>query len=413
MLSLVFPERVISLNNSAGLSINQDISVVNTLTLTSGKLTLGSNHLTLGLNATVGGTPSASNMIIASGDGELRKRFSAANLDAFTFPVGTGTSYTPVVLDFISGTFGADAYMRVRVKNEKSSFLNSNISTYLNRNWIVEPFDITSPNYSIQLYFNPAATTSGGDFFTSSNMAIGDLKPVKYSDGTWYQPNDGLFTNATPQGTAGVVVSDYLVWNNLMSFSEFGGAGGSNQPLPVELLSFNASCVEDKNILTWQTASEHNSSHFDIEKSRDGETWDVIGQQNAAGNSNELLSYQFVDAEKNNSTVYYRLNQVDFDGKNEYFGPVALTCEQISFEASTLPNPSNGNFWIKIQSNEGSSAKINLVDVKGNVLLTNDITIQEGINVYPVSHLLESGMYFIQIQNTKDQKITVLKHLQN
>ena len=84
-----------------------------------------------------------------------------------------------------------------------------------------------------------------------------------------------------------------------------------------------------------------------------------------------------------------------------------------SFEASTLPNPSNGNFWIKIQSNEGSSAELKLVDVKGNVLLTNDITIQEGINVYPVSHLLESGMYFIQIQNTKDQKITVLKHLQN
>ena len=95
----------LTLNNSAGLSINQDISVVNTLTLTSGKLTLGSNHLTLGLNATIGGTPSASNMIIASGDGELRKRFSAANLDAFTFPVGTGTSYTPVVLDFNSGIY--------------------------------------------------------------------------------------------------------------------------------------------------------------------------------------------------------------------------------------------------------------------------------------------------------------------
>ena len=343
----------------------------------------------------------------------MRKRFSAANLDAFTFPVSTGTSYTPVVLDFHSGNFGADAYMRVRVKNEKSSFLNSNISTYLNRNWIVEPFDITSPNYSIQLYFNPAATTSGGDFFTSSSMTIGELKPVKYSDGTWYQPNDGPFTNATPQGTAGVVVSDHLVWNNLMSFSEFGGAGGSNQPLPVELLSFNAACVEDQNILTWQTASEHNSSHFDIERSRDGQTWNVIGQQTAAGNSTELLSYQFVDAEKNNATLYYRLNQVDVDGKNEYFGPVALDCDKNYFEASTLPNPSNGNFWIKIQSNEVSSAKLKLVDVKGDVLLTNDISIQEGINVYPVSHLLESGMYFIHIQNSKDQKITVLKHLQN
>jgi hypothetical protein len=400
----------LTLNNSAGLSINQDISVVNTLTLTSGKLTLGSNHLTLGLNATIGGTPSASNMIIASGDGELRKRFSAANLDAFTFPVGTGTSYTPVVLDFNSGTFGADAYMRVRVKNEKSSFLNSNISTYLNRNWIVEPFDITSPNYSIQLYFNPAATTSGGDFFTSSSMTIGDLKPVKYSDGTWYQPNDGPFTNATPQGTAGVVVSDHLVWNNLMSFSEFGGAGGSNQPLPVELLSFNASCVEDQNILSWQTASEYNSSHFDIERSRDGQTWNVIGQQTAAGNSTELLSYQFVDSEKNNSTVYYRLNQVDVDGKNEYFGPITLACEQNSFEASTLPNPSAEDFWLRIQTENNESVSLQIKDINGAVIHGEELTIIKGINMFPIRKHLTPGIYLIDVKTNKGNH-NVIKHL--
>ena len=150
-----------------------------------------------------------------------------------------------------------------------------------------------------------------------------------------------------------------------------------------------------------------------MEKSTDGLNWNTIGQLPAAGNSNELLSYQFVDAEKNNATLYYRLNQVDMDGKNEYFGPVAVNCEKNDFEVITFPNPSNGNFWIKIQSNEGYSAKFKLVDIKGNVLLTDNITIQEGINVYPITHILQTGMYFIHVQNSKDQKITVLKHLQN
>ena len=403
----------LTLSNIAGLSISQDLSVVGALTLSSGKLTLGTNHLTLGESATTSGTFSSNNMIIATGLGELRKRFTQGSGDiaSFTFPVGNGGSvaeYTPIVLDFESGNYGANAYVGVRVQDSKQATLNSSVTNYLNRNWIVEPNDITGYSYKIQLYYVDA------DFITDGSMSEGDLKPIKISSGQWYQPTDGNFTNALSQGSAGIFASsNYLEWNNLTTFSEFGGAGGSNQPLPVELLSFNAICLEEQNILTWQTASEHNSSHFDIEKSIDGEIWNVIGKKEAAGNSNELLTYQFVDAEKNNATIYYRLNQVDFDGKSEYFGPATTDCDASKFEASTLPNPSNGNFWVKIQSNEPSSAEFKLVDIKGNVLLTNVITIQEGINVYPITHVLQTGMYFIHVQNSKDQKITVLKHLQN
>jgi uncharacterized repeat protein (TIGR02543 family) len=405
----------LTLNNSAGLSISQDLSVVGTLSLTSGKLTLGANHLTLGLNATISDTPSpsASNMIIASGDGELRKRFSAANLNAFVFPVGTGSNYTPVELDFTSGTFEADAYMRVRVKNEKSSFLNSNVTTYLNRNWIVEPFGITSPNYSIQLYFNPAATTSGGDFFTSSSMTIGDLKPVKYSDGTWYQPNDGPFTNATPQGTAGVVVTDHLVWNNLMSFSEFGGAGGSNQPLPVELLSFSAECSNESITLKWQTASEFNSSHFEVEKSTDGLNWNTIGQLPAAGNSNELLSYSFQDVAKSINTIYYRLNQVDNDGLQKYYGPISPMCEtNYPFIGRTIPNPSENEFWLHISTSEQQTMRYTLQDINGTKIMVNTADLLPGSNMFPIRETIPSGMYFILLQTEKGQQ-QVIKHVKN
>ncbi len=400
----------LTLNNSAGLSINQDLTVVGALTLTSGRLTLGTNHLTLDLNASISGTTSASNMIIATGLGELRKRFAqgSGDITSFTFPVGNlggVAEYTPIVLDFASGNYGANAYVSVRVQDSKQGTLNSSITNYLNRNWIVEPNDISGFTYKIQLYYVDA------DFITDGSMAEGDLKPIKISSGQWYQPTDGSFSNAVSQGSAGIFANaNYLEWDGLTTFSEFGGAGGNNQPLPIELLSFSSTCIDNHAVLNWQTASEYNSSYFVVEKSIDGIYWHLVGQVSAAGNSNELINYTFIDQEKSNG--YYRLNQVDIDGKNEYFGPVEVSCEQHSFKAHTLPNPSNSNFWIQITSDDESSAYYEIKDLKGNTVFQDQIAIQNGLNLYQVNSSLPSGMYFIHIIS-ENEKSLILKHLQN
>jgi hypothetical protein len=400
----------LTLSNSAGLSISQDLSVVGALTLISGKLTLGTNHLTLGETATISGTFSSSNMIIATGLGEIRKQFAqgSGDVEPFTFPIGNGgeiSEYTPIVLDFASGNYGANAYVGVRVQDSKQATLNSSVTNYLNRNWIVEPNDITGFSFKIQLYYVDA------DFITDGSLAEGDLLPIKISSGQWYQPTDGTFSNAISQGFAGVFASsNYLEWNGLTTFSEFGGAGGNNQPLPVELLSFSSTCIDNQSVLYWQTASEYNSSHFVLEKSIDGISWHLVGQVSAAGNSNELINYTFIDQEKSNG--YYRLNQVDIDGKNEYFGPIEVSCEQQSFKAHTLPNPSNTNFWIQITSDDESSAYYEIKDVKGNTVFKHQIAIQKGLNLYQVNSSLPSGMYFIHIVS-ENEKSLILKHLQN
>jgi hypothetical protein len=403
----------LTLNNSAGLSISQDLSVVGALALTSGKLTIGANHLTLGLDATIGGAPSASNMIIASGDGELRKRFAQGSGDiaAFTFPVGNSggvSEYTPIVLDFASGSYGANAYVGVRVQDRKQATLNSSVTNYLNRNWIVEPNDITGFNYKIQLHYVDA------DFVTDGSMAEGDLKPIKISSGQWYQPTDGSFTNAVSQGSAGVFAnSNYLEWNGLTTFSEFGGAGGSNQPLPVELLSFTAECANESILLKWQTASEFNSSHFDVEKSTDGLNWSTIGLLPAAGNSNELLSYSFEDASKIANTSYYRINQVDIDGLQKYYGPINPLCESINhLNGKTIPNPSNNEFWLQISSNEEQKFTYVLQDVNGSKIMENSAELLPGSNMFPIRETIPSGMYFIIIQTDKG-KHQVIKHIIN
>jgi hypothetical protein len=75
----------------------------------------------------------------------------------------------------------------------------------------------------------------------------------------------------------------------------FGISVTSPQPLPVELLYFEGEANPTFNYLKWATASEQNSSYFDIEKSTDGEIWRTVGQEQAAGNSTEKITYSHLD----------------------------------------------------------------------------------------------------------------------
>jgi hypothetical protein len=77
-------------------------------------------------------------------------------------------------------------------------------------------------------------------------------------------------------------------------------------------------------MLYWSTSSEHNSSHFIVEKSEDGYSWRNIGQIPTSINSTQQLDYSIVDDNVSPSINYYRLHQYDIDGINEIFGPIVI-----------------------------------------------------------------------------------------
>jgi len=127
--------------NSAGITLNANVSIAGMLTLNN-SLTLGTGNLTLGSAAALSGTFSASNMIIATNTGELRKAFAADG--AYTFPVGDndGTAeYSPVTLTFSGGGTYTSAYAGVNLKNNAFLGVSGN---HLNRYWNVSSSGITS-----------------------------------------------------------------------------------------------------------------------------------------------------------------------------------------------------------------------------------------------------------------------------
>jgi hypothetical protein len=194
-------------------------------------------------------------------------------------------------------------------------------------------------------------------------------------------------------------------------FSWFNGGGNNDNPLPVELLSFAGECIEKDHVLTWQTASEHNSESFEVQSSRDGVIWNTVNTQVAAGNSNSLLSYNFIHSNVGSDSYYYRLNQIDFNGESKTYDPILVYCASSSSVLMTYPNPSNIGFNLIVKDdNLVGTTTITITDSKGSLVSKRSVEILDGTNMIRIEEPLAAGMYYLQLQNGTNSSI-ILKHV--
>jgi hypothetical protein len=163
--------------------------------------------------------------------------------------------------------------------------------------------------------------------------------------------------------------------------------------------------------LTWQTASEFNSSHFDVEKSRDGENWQLLSTVPSAGTSNELITYQSFDKNGTNGNNYYRLRQVDIDGTEKVYDPINVSCtEETAGYFSSFPNPSGTSFQVVVNNKELiGTCTLNMVDATGKVMEQREIEVNEGINMFVINQELTPGIYFLNITNGS-KSTSMLRH---
>lgn len=131
--------------------------------------------------------------------------------------------------------------------------------------------------------------------------------------------------------------------SNLTSLGEFAiGSVGSNNPLPVELTSFEANVTNNDVTLTWETATELNNFGFEVERKKENEDWKKIGFIEGNGNSNSIKNYLYIDKNLAYGKYLYRLKQVDNDGKFEYSNQVESEIINLNFNVSqNYPNPFN------------------------------------------------------------------------
>lgn len=177
-------------------------------------------------------------------------------------------------------------------------------------------------------------------------------------------------------------------------------------PLPITLLSFDAIVNQDNHVeLHWITATEINNIGYDVERSSDLKSFTNIAFVQGSGNSTSPKSYSFIDeAIKEKDIYYYRLKQKDYDGKFEYFGPIAINFDlEGKFSLDKIsPNPAENSINL-IFKGKYESASFKIVNITGQVLMNKDLPdTQDNIHELSIENL-SPGMYFIEVQ-TKTEK---------
>jgi len=318
----VTPE--VEINNAAGLNLNFAATIARSFTFTNGIVNNNNNLLTFNNNANA---IDASDVSFANGI--VRK----VGNQAFTFPVGDNGFYAPLSISPPGNAAHHFTCQYFDINPDVPGYdvtlfdpALDHISTC--EYWILDRTNGAS-NVSVTLSWETARSCSVTNPST--------LRVARWDGAQWADHGNGGFTGGPGAGT--LVTSAPVT-----AFSPFTLASSTTEnPLPVEWLYANAMANANRGIdIRWGTATELNTSHFDIERMNTSGEFNKIGELAATGNSSTPLNYVFTDKSPQTGVNFYRIKQIDLDGTFEYSNVVSGSIADTQDELVIWPNPVAG-----------------------------------------------------------------------
>jgi hypothetical protein len=384
------------LSGNLQLGTSSNATVRNAFSFVSGKMNLnGANTLAIG-TSTANGTISGfdNTKYVIGGTGNI-KRFTNSNA-TYVYPLGDGSNYNPFELTLTNGG-QAGAFVTGKITSGAHPNLGS-ATKYVNKYWTIEPSGLAaSPVYNV-LY-----TYSTGDIMG----AAGTLYPTKYSSLGWISSPGSLAVAIDGTSANHDVTGKTFTWSGLTTFSEFT-AVGDGDPLPVELLNFNATAIDNKHVyVNWTTASEINSAYFTVERSTDAVHYAAVGKVAASGNTTLTNVYDLTDYSPYQGVSYYRLRQTDFNGDFELFDPVAVNINQgFNTVMNVYPNPTTDRVTVQITTSANEQGTLLIMDMQGKTVTVEPIHLKTGINQLPLNlSKLADGNYMVSLIHQDGSRI--------
>jgi len=363
----------LTLNKSTGdLYSDGTNHITNTLALTNGVLFSSSNtSVIVDAGASVSGGSTSSYI-----DGPMRKDGNTA----FTFPIGDFRKYAPCAVGTPSASTQFVAEYTKTGHSNTGSFNSPLTKVSLNEYWDITPSpDVTA---DVRLYWRDGTFSGIGD--------LTDLRLAHYNGSSWDE-----IAGAT---TSGNTSSGSIIKTSVSSFSPFtfGTTDNTSNPLPIQLLSFNAKPENNTVSLKWETASEINNDYFIIEKSINKYDIEEVGKVIGSGNTNINIDYGLLDNSPYFGTSYYRLIQVDYDGQFETFDWVAVNLtESLITSINIFPNPLSDDLLNIQLRNIIGKTNLNIYDFSGRIVFIKTIVFESRDQLIRLNLDLPKGSYYM------------------
>ncbi len=279
---------------------------------------------------------------------------------------------------------GVDSYVAEYFHNNPQSTFNNVLNAPLNHISLCEYWNLTKESGT-----SPRNVTLTWDGNSCGVTNLASMTTANFNGSSWDDTGN-------PPG-AGTTAAGTITSNPLTVFGPFTLASRDAQnPLPIELISFEAFQKQKSVDLKWVTSSEINNDFFTVQRTADGNNFENIAKVSGKGNSNTVQSYSTTDYNPLDGLSFYRLMQTDFNGQTFFSELVPVRFGNNYFNVTLASLQSSNQVILHVSSSSHEKVKVDIFDHLGRKVYS-DISDPETPIVIQLNSF-EKGIYLLKAQ---------------
>jgi hypothetical protein len=361
-------------NNSAGFTLNNNLSISGLHTYTAGIITTSvtPNYMVYQAGSNYSGDDDSRHV-----NGWVKK---IGNTD-FVFPVGNGTYKRTVALT------------NMTVSSEFNAKHNSP----------------STPNYAN--LFPPLVLIDTNEYWTINKVSGGSalvemnwdhskipVPQVLLSSVRAAYYNGSFWVNIGGTGSGNIATTGSVTSNSVSAFNNNFTIASTSWVLPLQLISFSGQHYSTYNKISWVVSNEADVVHYKLQRSNDGVNFYTVSQQ-SANNNNSTETYTVTDGGTMYGKAYYRLAYLQTDGQVKYSGVIIINAAQDK-DFYVIKNPVSTSIEIYAGSTFKGTYSYTLTNSTGQIMQSGTVAIiTEGVQQVKLRSYLATGIYVLTLRN--------------